>query len=194
MRRNRSLVAGVAARRPGRRRLRIFEAGDWKIEIGLSGGFKKDESGKIISAGKYTPFGHTDYQQIVAEIKQFAAGGKACVINTLNGDTTLDGKVDIFALNALLPHFNGPGGWTRGDSTYNGTFDIFDLNSILPNFNTTLPSVSPASATVSATAPVAPSSTPISPQPIWTLPAPPTSPSLTDWTIRRSKKGTKKLH
>ena len=28
----------------------------------IGGGFKKDESGKIISAGKYTPFGHTDYQ------------------------------------------------------------------------------------------------------------------------------------
>ncbi|MDB6172742.1 MAG: amiC 2 [Chthoniobacteraceae bacterium] len=55
----------------------------------IGGGFKKDESGQIISAGKYTPFGHTDYQQIVAEIKQFAAGGKACVINTLNGDTNV---------------------------------------------------------------------------------------------------------
>src|SRR4051812_47922461 len=55
----------------------------------IGGGFKKDESGKIISAGKYTPFGHQDYQQIVAEIKQFAAGGKACVINTLNGDTNV---------------------------------------------------------------------------------------------------------
>src|SRR3954453_16485896 len=51
----------------------------------IGGGFKKDESGQIISAGKYTPFGHTDYQQIVAEIKQFAAGGKPCVINPLNG-------------------------------------------------------------------------------------------------------------
>ena len=55
----------------------------------IGGGFKKDESGKIISAGKYTPFGHTDYQQIVAEIKQFAASGDACVINTLNGDTNV---------------------------------------------------------------------------------------------------------
>src|SRR5471032_2494032 len=55
----------------------------------IGGGFKKDESGKIISAGKYTPFGHTDYQQIVAEIKQFAAGGKACIINTLNGNTNV---------------------------------------------------------------------------------------------------------
>jgi urea transport system substrate-binding protein len=55
----------------------------------IGGGFRKDESGKIISAGKYTPFGHTDYQQIVAEIKQFSAGGNACVINTLNGDTNV---------------------------------------------------------------------------------------------------------
>jgi urea transport system substrate-binding protein len=55
----------------------------------IGGGFKKDESGKIISAGKYTPFGHTDYQQIVSEIKQFAAGGKACVVSTLNGDTNV---------------------------------------------------------------------------------------------------------
>src|SRR6478609_381051 len=54
----------------------------------IGGGFKK-EGDKIVSAGKYTPFGHTDYQQIVAEIKQFAAGGKACVIYTLNGDTNV---------------------------------------------------------------------------------------------------------
>jgi urea transport system substrate-binding protein len=54
----------------------------------IGGGFK-EEGGKITSAGKYTPFSHTDYQQIVAEIKQFAAGGKACVINTLNGDTNV---------------------------------------------------------------------------------------------------------
>ncbi len=37
----------------------------------------------------YTPFAYTDYQTIVAEIKQFAAGGKACVISTLNGDTNV---------------------------------------------------------------------------------------------------------
>ena len=55
----------------------------------IGGGLRKDESGKVISAGKYTPFGHTDYQQIVAEIKQFAASGNACVINTLNGDTNV---------------------------------------------------------------------------------------------------------
>ena len=53
----------------------------------IGGGYKKDSSGKIISAGKYTPFGHKDYQQIIAEIKDFASSGDACVISTLNGDT-----------------------------------------------------------------------------------------------------------
>ncbi len=53
----------------------------------IGGGFEKDSSGKIISAGKYTPFGHKDYQQIIAEIKDFAASGDACVVSTLNGDT-----------------------------------------------------------------------------------------------------------
>jgi urea transport system substrate-binding protein len=55
----------------------------------IGGGLRKDDSGKVISAGKYTPFGHTDYQQIVAEIKQFAASGDACVINTINGDSNV---------------------------------------------------------------------------------------------------------
>lgn len=55
----------------------------------IGGGFRKDDKGEIISAGKYTPFGHTDFQQIVAEIKEFSAGGKACVINTTNGDANV---------------------------------------------------------------------------------------------------------
>ena len=37
----------------------------------------------------YTPFGHTDYQTIVASIKKFSSGGKACIISTLNGDTNI---------------------------------------------------------------------------------------------------------
>lgn len=37
----------------------------------------------------YTPFGHTDYQTIVASIKSFSSGGKACIISTLNGDTNV---------------------------------------------------------------------------------------------------------
>ncbi len=37
----------------------------------------------------YTPFGHSDYQTIVADIKQFAAGGKTAVISTINGDSNV---------------------------------------------------------------------------------------------------------
>ena len=55
----------------------------------IGGGLRKDANGEVISAGKYTPFGHTDYQQIIAEIKQFAASGDACVINTINGDSNV---------------------------------------------------------------------------------------------------------
>ncbi len=55
----------------------------------IGGGFRKDDSGKVISAGKYVPFGHTDFQQIVADIKQFSASGDACVINLINGDSNV---------------------------------------------------------------------------------------------------------
>jgi urea transport system substrate-binding protein len=51
----------------------------------IGGGFRKDDSGRVISAGKYVPFGHTDFQQIATEIKGFAASGDTCVINTING-------------------------------------------------------------------------------------------------------------
>ncbi len=37
----------------------------------------------------YTPFGHTDYQTIVANIKKFSQGGKTAVISTINGDSNV---------------------------------------------------------------------------------------------------------
>ncbi|BBP04148.1 urea ABC transporter substrate-binding protein [Sulfuriferula plumbiphila] len=37
----------------------------------------------------YTPFGHSDYQTIVANIKKFAGGGKTTVISTINGDSNV---------------------------------------------------------------------------------------------------------
>jgi urea transport system substrate-binding protein len=63
----------------------------------IGGGLRKDADGKVISAGKYVPFGHTDFQQIVAEIKQFAASGDACVINTINGDSNVPFFKEIVA-------------------------------------------------------------------------------------------------
>ena len=37
----------------------------------------------------YTPFGHADYQTIVANVKKYAGGGKTCVISTINGDSNV---------------------------------------------------------------------------------------------------------
>ncbi len=37
----------------------------------------------------YTPFGHSDYQTIVADIKKFAESGKTAVISTINGDSNV---------------------------------------------------------------------------------------------------------
>jgi len=38
---------------------------------------------------KYTPFGHSDYQTIVAETKKFAQGKRTAVISTINGDSNV---------------------------------------------------------------------------------------------------------
>ena len=39
---------------------------------------------------EYTPFGHSDYQTIIANIKKFAAGGrKTAVVSTINGDSNV---------------------------------------------------------------------------------------------------------
>lgn len=65
-------------------------------EENIGGGLRR-ENGEVISAGKYTPFSHTDYQQIVAEIKNFAASGDACVINTINGDSNVSFFKEIAA-------------------------------------------------------------------------------------------------
>jgi urea transport system substrate-binding protein len=37
----------------------------------------------------YTPFGHSDYQTIVADIKKFSAGGKTARVSTINGDSNV---------------------------------------------------------------------------------------------------------
>src|SRR6195952_2933087 len=38
---------------------------------------------------KYTPFGHSDYQSIVANIKKSSQGGKTAVVSTINGDSNV---------------------------------------------------------------------------------------------------------
>lgn len=55
----------------------------------IGGGLRRNDAGGVTAAGKYVPFGHTDFQAIAGEIKQFAASGEACVINTINGDSNV---------------------------------------------------------------------------------------------------------
>ena len=38
---------------------------------------------------KYTPFGHSDYQTIVADVKKFASGKRTAVVSTINGDSNV---------------------------------------------------------------------------------------------------------
>lgn len=38
---------------------------------------------------EYTPFGHSDYQTIVSNIKKFSVGKKTAVISTINGDSNV---------------------------------------------------------------------------------------------------------
>src|SRR5690606_3501568 len=38
---------------------------------------------------EYTPFGHSDYQTIVANVKSFAAGTPTAVVSTINGDSNV---------------------------------------------------------------------------------------------------------
>ncbi len=40
-------------------------------------------------AEQYTPFGFSNYQNIVADIKKFASAGPTCVISTINGDSNV---------------------------------------------------------------------------------------------------------
>jgi hypothetical protein len=82
------------------------------------------------------------------------------------GDSNLDGVVDILDLSEILGggKFDtwGAANWQQGDTNYDGVFDILDLSDILGtgrfDQGSYLPqgSVSSATATVTATAPLDP--------------------------------------
>ncbi|WP_027016501.1 urea ABC transporter substrate-binding protein [Comamonas composti] len=59
----------------------------------------------------YTPFGHADFQTIVANIKKFSQGGKTAVISTINGDSNVPfykelGNAGIKAQNVPVMAFS----------------------------------------------------------------------------------------
>lgn len=52
--------------------------------------FLHSKGGKDTDIDKvYTPFGHSDYQTIVANITKCSAGGKTAVVSTINGDSNV---------------------------------------------------------------------------------------------------------
>jgi len=52
---------------------------------------------------EYTPFGHADYQTIVAKIKKFGQNGDAAVLSTINGDSNVPFYKE-FANQGLTAH------------------------------------------------------------------------------------------
>lgn len=59
----------------------------------------------------YTPFGHSDYQTIVANIKKFSAGGRTAVVSTINGDSNVPfykelGNADLKATDVPVVAFS----------------------------------------------------------------------------------------
>ena len=59
----------------------------------------------------YTPFGHSDYQTIVANIKKFSQGGKTAVVSTINGDSNVPfykelGNAGLNATDVLVVAFS----------------------------------------------------------------------------------------
>ena len=50
---------------------------------------EQGREGQRTSTRSTRPFGHSDYQTIVADIKKFSAGGKTAVVSTINGDSNV---------------------------------------------------------------------------------------------------------
>jgi hypothetical protein len=53
---------------------------------------------------------------------------------TYDGDTDLDGDVDVADLGALASNWQQEGFWTAGDFDYNGTIDVNDLGMLASNW------------------------------------------------------------
>jgi hypothetical protein len=53
-----------------------------------------------------------------------------------NGDTDLDGDVDVADLGVLASHWQTAGSWIHGDCDYNGWIDINDLGRLATNWQT----------------------------------------------------------
>ena len=63
------------------------------------------------------------------------------VLNTLFGDSNVDGSVNGTDLNAVLSYYNQSGqAWATGDFNFDGSVNGTDLNTVLSNYNQSLSS------------------------------------------------------
>jgi autotransporter-associated beta strand protein len=79
--------------------------------------------------GTGTALGYADVGSGITEVRY-----------TLQGDTNLDGKVDVGDLGALATNFGQTGGavWAQGDFDSNGTVDVGDLGALSTNYGSSL--------------------------------------------------------
>jgi hypothetical protein len=61
-----------------------------------------------------------------------------------NGDSNLDGKVNMLDFNAVATNFAGSSKfWINGDFNYDGTVNTLDFNALASNFNRSEPAPGP---------------------------------------------------
>ena len=67
-------------------------------------------------------------------------GTQVIVMDTLPGDSNLDGSTNSLDLNIVLAHYNTTGDtWSTGDLNYDGKTNSLDLNVVLARYNQSLP-------------------------------------------------------
>ena len=71
------------------------------------------------------------------------------ILDTVPGDTDLNGSVNLGDFLALSRNFNQPGGWRDGEFDGNGTVDIGDFLALSRNFGTTPTSTVPEPSSIS---------------------------------------------
>jgi hypothetical protein len=75
------------------------------------------------------------------------------VMDTLPGDSNLDGATNLLDLSIVLAHYNTTGDtWNTGDVNYDGKTNLLDLSIVLAHYNQTLPAQVSGGANLDAAA------------------------------------------
>jgi autotransporter-associated beta strand protein len=135
--------ATLALAADGTSRLNLFNnelitAGNAIVMRGLIG------SGQIFTTSSGGALGYMDLPSGQEEVRF-----------TLNGDTNLDGVVNVSDLANLAANFGATSGavWINGDLDYNGTVNVADLSDLAANFGSALPTADAAASAAATTLP-----------------------------------------